>query len=100
MIKVSISTLLDICGNCNSGPNSTINCTFTVVSVANGAVVAATAAAGLVAAALAAAIAATLAFKPKSTPANANPLQDQALNNNPAFVTPGLQGDMPAVSAA
>jgi len=89
----TIGSLLDLCGTCNGDNNG---CSFQQTSVAVGTIVGAAFAAGFVIAASLAAIAAVKANK-KSKAAGSNPLQDQALMDNPTFKTPGLDGSMPAL---
>jgi hypothetical protein len=92
-VQKNITALIDFCGTC-LGNNSL--CFFQVPESATGPIIGGMFAAGFGIAAIAAAIAGLLAFQQKKTPEAINPLGAQALNDNPAFVTPGIVGEMPA----
>jgi hypothetical protein len=93
-VERNITALIDFCGTC-LGNNSL--CFFQVPQAATGPIIGGMFAAGFGIAAIAASIAALLALQQKKTPQAVNPLGAQALNDNPAFVTPGIVGEMPAV---
>ena len=85
--------LIDLCGTCNGDG---FNCTFIDSSLTIGAIVGIAFAAGFGIAAIAALLAAFAKRGPAGAGASGvNPLQDQALMDNPAFSPPGLAGAMP-----
>lgn len=93
-IVQNITALTDFCGNCIGSP---IVCAFPVTSVSTGAIIALALAPTLGIAAIAASIAALLAFRKRSAPGAQSALTSAALQDNPAFVEPGVQGEMPGL---
>jgi hypothetical protein len=87
----NISSLIDLCGNCN-GDN--LECTFVQSTSATGLIVGVSFAAGFAIAAALAAIGA-VSYRKGKKPASVSPLQDTALMDNPAFKEPGMAGAMP-----